>query len=226
MDLWNIDLITACLQDICTYTAFAEIISELSRSRKTAGLGRSQTFGVVRTRKRTKFDYSAITRDRPLLYKLLLDFAKDHVSADIRWNAITVNDNYTCSRHKDKGNEGASLLVGFGNYIGGELMAEDADGVAIAHNINSRPLVMNFAESFHWVTPFEGDRYSLVFYRVAMAGLTLPAPSVRLLNGKLTFYRGEEPQLYDKSRPRNIKVTLSDIANAHQPILSMTTLRL
>ena len=169
-----------------------------NRFRKHAGLGRSQTFGIVNKRSKPP-DYSSISRDRPYLYKLLLDFAESHLPG-FTYNAITINQNYQCSRHKDKGNGGESLLVGWGDYEGGDVSVE-MDGGTVQHDIKYQPLVLDFSKHYHWVTPFTGNRYSLVFYTCKIPqGLDLPPPSVVIVNKKHVFYRGDVPQLYDKYR--------------------------
>ena len=96
------------------------IINEIQKSclpinneRKTSGRGRSIAFGVVK--KRTKEnDYSRHCRDRPYLYSLILQFAKEYIPNTLMWNSIQVNQNYMCLPHKDKGNSDKSLIIGFG----------------------------------------------------------------------------------------------------------------
>ena len=121
--------------------AFDAITTEINRRpllhnrfRKHAGLGRSQTFGIVNKRSKPP-DYSSISRDRPYLYKLLLDFAEGHLPRGFKYNAITINQNYQCSRHKDSANSGESLLVGWGDYIGGEVSVEMGKDTAQSYDI-------------------------------------------------------------------------------------------
>ena len=87
--------------------------------------------------------------------------------------------------------------MGWGDYTGGELCVE-RNGVC-RYDIQYKPLVLDFSKHYHCVMPFVGNRFSLVFY-TCKAGLVLPPPSVRVVNGKYVFYRGEVPQLYDKYR--------------------------
>ena len=71
----------------------------------------------------------------------------------------------------------------------------------VQHDIKYQPLVLDFSKHYHWVTPFTGNRYSLVFYTCKIPhGLDLPPPSVMIVNGKHVFYRGDVPQRYDKYR--------------------------
>ena len=174
--------------------AFDEIIKELRRKpldtnhyRKLTGDGKSQAFGVVNKRC-LKPDFSRQCWLRPYLYKLLLDFAEKYV--DIPWTSVTVNQNYAAGRHRDRGNIGESYLVAFGDYTGGELKFWEGERAGI-WDINKKPIVADFSELEHSVEPFEGERYSLVFY-VCRGEYILPEPSVRLVNGEWRFFRGEE----------------------------------
>jgi len=173
-------------------SAFSELIQECERklvpvivSRRAAGRGRSQTFGQIRTRGVPRYNYSAACRDRPYLYKLLLDFAEKHITCE--WNAITVNVNYECKRHLDRGNGGPSTIVGFGDYSGGDLIIENA-GVATAWDIKHTPVTMDFNKHWHWVAPFDGNRYSLVFH-ICQHSDPIPTASVRKVDGRWLFNR-------------------------------------
>lgn len=188
-------------------SAFEPIVNEIqnrslpiNNSRKTSGKGRSICFGVVKKRIRSP-DYSRFCRDRPLLYKLLLDFAEAHIPETLVWNSIQCNQNYQCSPHKDRGNGGDSLIVGFGDYSGGELVIEGTE-----HDIRHTPIIDDFTTKTHYVLPFQGDRYSLVFYYTPVETL-LPQPSVRLIDQSWVFHRGEEA-IYPYEKKRKNKMLL------------------
>ena len=107
------------------------IISELekrplrkNRYGKEAGLGRSQTFGVV-NRRSLPADYSRMCWKRPYLYKLVLDFGRDFIK--IPFNAVTLNQNYQCAPHRDKNNSGVSSIIAFGDFTGGSLQIHDGE---------------------------------------------------------------------------------------------------
>jgi hypothetical protein len=175
---------------------FEDIICELktkpleeNRYRIKAGIGQSQAFGIV-GRRCLPPDYSRNNWLRPKLYCHLLEFAEKFV--DISWNAVTVNQNYKADKHRDKNNKGPSFLVAFGDYTGGNLSIYEGD-LSGSHNIFCRPLITDFSKVFHAVEPFEGSRYSLVYYWFVNNRLgPLPAPSVKKEGGKYFFYRGEE----------------------------------
>lgn len=175
--------------------AFDLIEKELTRQplqenmyRDKAGSGRSQAFGVV-NRRCLSPDYSRQCWMRPYLYKLLLDYGNTYV--DISFNSITVNQNYQATSHRDKNNVGESYLVAFGDYTGGELRIEEGAEQGL-HTVRHRPLTTDFSKVYHSVLPFEGNRYSLVFYWFETSrSVPLPAPSVKEEKGKYYFYRGD-----------------------------------
>jgi hypothetical protein len=176
--------------------AFMKIERELERKpldenryRLKSGIGRSQAFGIVGKRCLPP-DYSRQCWRRPELYAYLLEFGEKYV--DISFNAITVNQNYCASKHRDKQNNGESFLVAFGSYTGGNLIIHEGD-LSGSHNICRTPIKADFSKIYHSVEPFEGNRYSLVYYKYANSRLSdLPPPSVRVEEGKYVFYRGEE----------------------------------
>jgi hypothetical protein len=178
---------------------FADIIKELERRpiennkyRKKSGEGRSQTFGVV-NRRCLAPDYSRQNWLRPYLYKLLLDFGKKHVS--IPFNAITVNQNYRASAHRDRGNIGESYLVAFGKYSEGELEIQEGPLKGL-HNVKCTPLITDFSKVLHEVKSFTGNRYSLVYYQLSInkkfKNNVIPPCSVEMIDGVWKFKRGDE----------------------------------
>lgn len=142
---------------------FTEILAELTRKklpnnfdRWVAGVGRSQAFGLIR-----RWSYrpwiSRNTWMRPELWAALLNFANLHVT--VPWDAIQVNDNYASKPHRDRGNQGESYIVGFGDYTGGNLNVEGT-----SHNIRHRGYTFNGANLLHHTEEWTGHRYSLVFF--------------------------------------------------------------
>jgi len=189
--------------------AFDDIITELRRQplqtnkyRDKAGTGKSQAFGVVGKRSLPP-DYSRQCWMRPYLYKLLLDFGDKFV--DISYNAITVNQNYRALPHYDKNNLGVSYLVGFGSYTGGELRIHEGD-LSGNHSVQNKALVTDFSKVLHSVLPFEGERYSLVYYWFQnKRTVPLPLSSVRQEGDKWFFYRGDEKITKDNGLPHPLR---------------------
>lgn len=173
---------------------FSEILAEIQKRpipenkyRNIAGVGRTQSFGVVSKRCLLP-DYSRQCWLRPYLYKLLLEFGAKHVP--FKFTSITVNQNYATAPHKDKGNFGDSLLVAFGDYEGGELEIHEGELKGL-HNVNCKPIITDFSKVIHSVKPFTGNRYSLVFYN-AKRSEGLPEGSVVVKDGKYIFMRGDK----------------------------------
>lgn len=77
--------------------------------------------------------------------------------------SFTVNKNFQCQPHKDGNNVGTSVIVGFGDYTGGQLAIKQGD-IEQHFDIRYEPLVFNGACYCHWVNEFEGDRYTVVMY--------------------------------------------------------------
>jgi hypothetical protein len=155
----------------------------INKYRPTSGEGRSQAFGIV-NRRCLPPDYSRNCWTRPYLYKLLLDYGKEHVK--IPFTSITVNQNYQATAHRDKGNVGESYLVGFGDYKGGELEIHEGPLTGL-HDVRT-PIVADFTKVLHSVRVFEGSRYSLVYYTCKKSD-GLPEASVEFIDGKWVFKR-------------------------------------
>jgi len=98
----------------------------------------------------------------------------------VPFTSIQINENYKCAEHKDKHNDGLSLIVGFGDYTGGELVL-DLSGGKQKFNIRHRPLLFNGAETLHSTDEWVGSRYSLVYH-------TLVAPPKFPMVARLCYY--------------------------------------
>ena len=51
------------------------------------------------------------------------------------------------------------MIVGLGDYTGGELVVE-----TIEHDVRYTPLTFDGWHERHWTLPFEGERFSLVWF--------------------------------------------------------------
>ena len=105
---------------------------------------------------------------------------------------MTVNQNYRCLPHRDKGNYGDSYLVAFGSYTGGDLLIHEGD-LSGNHNVYCRPFKTDFSKVLHSAQDFTGERYSLVFYNLKatrMPAEPLPKGEAVFEDGKYVFKRG------------------------------------
>ena len=109
-------------------------------------------------------------------------------------------------------------VVAFGDYTDGKLIVYEGEHKG-THDIQYKPIKLDFSKNYHAVEPFEGDRYSLVFYTLKKpVPPTVPQPSVEQIDGKWVFKRGTEvcTQLTDHpmighkfKRANNVKVSFS-----------------
>jgi hypothetical protein len=77
-------------------------------------------------------------------------------------STIAINRNAQFRPHIDSGagaGQSTSLIVGLGNYTGGELVVEGEE-----RNIRYQPLEFNGWKQRHWTMPFQGERFSLVWF--------------------------------------------------------------
>ena len=127
--------------------------------RFNSGRGRSQSMGILPRRNygvgesRNNDSWPDILWEARQLAKI--------ICPDLNYTTIMCNIDYTALPHRDKNNDGESVVVGFNDYEGGELVA---DGVP--YNIRHRPFRFRASETLHSVMPItSGTRFSVVFFR-------------------------------------------------------------
>jgi hypothetical protein len=84
------------------------------------------------------------------------------VNVPIPFTSVQVNDSYLCASHKDKHNSGDSYIVGFGSYIGGELVLKNPTDTE--YNIRHRPILFNGSQIEHFTKQFTGRRWTIVYH--------------------------------------------------------------
>ena len=106
--------------------------------------------------------YPSANNDKyPYLFQLLTALA-DIIGFPC--TTFCVNRNFQCKMHRDRVNEGDSVIVALGNYTGGELIIEDDNGVEHMFNIKNKFLQFDGARYLHGTRPFQGERYSIIMY--------------------------------------------------------------
>ena len=127
--------------------------------RKNSGRGQSQSIGILSRRNygigfsRNNRRYASILTEARKLAKI--------ICPQINYTTIMLNVNYEAAPHRDKNNIGASCVVGFGDYEGGDLKIGDTE-----YSIRHRPLTFEAANNTHSVASItSGTRYSIVFFR-------------------------------------------------------------
>jgi hypothetical protein len=128
-------------------------------------IGRTMTmgFGMVKFRGYREFVANA---NHPVLLRRLVEFGNLCVPKGWAYETITLNEGVKAKKHKDGYNNGDSVIVGIGDYTGGNLKVWDENDENVkTFNIHDRPLMFNGALHYHQTTSFKGTRYTFVFYR-------------------------------------------------------------
>ena len=134
---------------------------EVYHERKNSGVGRSLPFGIL-NRRNFGLGRSRNNKRYPEHYKEMLKIA-EHLKIDCKWTTIMLNDNYKSLPHYDSNNDGVSCIVGFGDYVGGELNIENEK-----YDIRYKPLHMDASIQKHFTEDWTGSRYSIVFFRIKL----------------------------------------------------------
>ena len=121
---------------------------------------RQTCFG--QTRWQGKYRESKSSRKNPHMMRLFKEFIDSHYP-EFTFRSVYVNKNTVCKKHLDSQNTGESLLVGFGDYTGGETTLHDNRG-SQSFDISKESIMFDGSVIYHNSEPFEGTRYSLVFF--------------------------------------------------------------
>jgi hypothetical protein len=106
---------------------------------------------------------SVLLTERPELMEVFSEF-RDIYFYGFEFNSIQLNYNYALGPHRDKGNCGDSVLVCCGDYTGGDTVVELEDR-DVLFDAREMPIRFDGSKYIHYVNSFEGNRYSLVFYK-------------------------------------------------------------
>jgi hypothetical protein len=132
----------------------------------TWGYTRRGKMSETKWREESEYDgyyETKVMSDNPELEKIFKEYASYHLPKKFFWSQVQINFNYDIPKHFDSSNQGYSYIVGIGDYTGGELMI-DFNGYVKTVDIKDSPYTFNGSDYEHWVAPFEGDRWSLVFF--------------------------------------------------------------
>ncbi|MGI9214794.1 MAG: hypothetical protein ACR2HS_03890, partial [Gammaproteobacteria bacterium] len=142
---------------------------EISLGNKLGNIGRTMTMGYGDTRKGIK--QYAINKKYPDLLKALIEFGNNIVPVGFEYSSITINHGVKANKHIDKVNGGISYIIGIGDFTGGNLIIWDKDGETYQeYNLNEKPIGFNGKLLYHQTTPFEGERYTIIYYKQRWEG--------------------------------------------------------
>jgi hypothetical protein len=95
-----------------------------------------------------------------LLNHVLYNHAPDH-----HFTSIVVNFCTHSEKHKDVKNTGSSIITALGDFSNGELLIwEDDTSNPQSHDIKGRLLTFDGAQHFHQNTPYQGERWSIIWF--------------------------------------------------------------
>jgi hypothetical protein len=134
-----------------------------TRGMKIGTIGRTCTFGFGRTRR--GFVEFVRNARHPEVYKALIEYGRCVVPTGFFFNTITLNKGVQALKHIDGLNVGMSIIVSFGVHTGGKLRVYSTDTEFEAMDIHDKPLMFNGSLLAHETEPFEGERWSIVFYK-------------------------------------------------------------
>jgi hypothetical protein len=77
---------------------------------------------------------------------------------EFNYTTIQINKNVLCIPHIDKNNVGDSMIIGLGDYTGGELVVEGQPT-----DIHNKFVVFDGRKG-HWNEDWDGCRYSMIFF--------------------------------------------------------------
>ena len=104
--------------------------------------------------------------DHPHMIDIFKEFQNNYFP-DFFYSQITINKNWCVGKHKDSSNVGESVLCCFGDYTGGQTVVDFGDQTHYSPctlDPRKKPCKFDGSKYEHHVLPFEGKRYSLVFY--------------------------------------------------------------
>lgn len=172
-------ILEADVAEVLEHWGFTENTSRLNVMQPGQKYVYSDTIGAIRARS-YGFNPTPPTRRYPFFAKLLNRWVSDNkppgLKAKFVCTAINLNCNYNGRRHRDQNNEGPSIIRAFGKFTGGKLRywakdikkphpkldtlrKEDAAMFDL-----SRTTVVFDGNRAHEVDPFQGQRYSVVFF--------------------------------------------------------------
>lgn len=100
--------------------------------------------------------------DHPELKEIFDEFRDFHFP-DFDYGSVQMNKNFPCPRHIDSSNKTKSIMCCFGDYTRGLTCVEMPGGIR-KYNGKKKPVKFDGSKYYHYVEPFEGTRYSLVFF--------------------------------------------------------------
>jgi hypothetical protein len=134
-------------------------------------IGRTVTMGFGDNRR--GFNHFKTNEKYPEVFKALVNFGNLVVPKGWEYQTITLNHNAKAKKHVDSKNVGKSVIIGIGDFTGGEIRVFKPDGTGGKdYNLHDIPLLFNGGLLPHETQEFKvGDykpgegRYTMIFYK-------------------------------------------------------------
>jgi hypothetical protein len=94
------------------------------------------------------------------MLELFDKFIEDHMPG-FEYTSVYVNKNIKSKAHCDKANVKESLIVGCGDFSGGQTVVEGSH-----YDIKNNSIIFNASKLLHESEDWERTRYSLVFFSI------------------------------------------------------------
>jgi hypothetical protein len=140
----------------------------------------SDTVGIIKMSTCERTLVTVGTKRYPEFTQLITRWLKEKMPAELKqqftYTSININKNYAGKLHRDGNNVGPSFIKAFGDFRNGALNYWPTDnGEAALEDLKAKDkMSINIRDNLllfdgnrgHFVDPFEGERYSLVFFSV------------------------------------------------------------
>lgn len=124
---------------------------------------RTISFGIG-NRRNLGYGEFKTNKERPELYEKSLEFGKLISPDGFEFTNITINHNMIAKKHIDSLNVGNSLITAIGDFKkGGGLYVYEGDKRNL-YKLKNKALLANGAKYYHETEPYEGERYTFIFY--------------------------------------------------------------
>lgn len=101
------------------------------------------------------------------IIKELIDYICKKYNIKLDINTATINQDFRCSKHKDKNNKNKSITFSLGDFDGGRLEIFDSeDNYYKTYDTKFNPILFDGSKYSHQVEEFKGRRYSVVGYEI------------------------------------------------------------
>jgi len=138
--------------------------SSTNRGNIIGTIGRTMTFGFGDNRH--GWNYYATNKKHPEVFKALIEFGNQIVPKGWEYQGITLNHGVKAKKHTDSKNVGASVIIGIGDFTGGEIRVWNKDNANPQDkNLHDKPVMFNGGLLPHETQPFKGDRYTIIYYK-------------------------------------------------------------